>query len=428
VPTAAALPRAASIFFQENVMHRSWLGVATLLALLAFVPRLAAADETKAATPAEEYKALEKAFTTAMEEFEQAIKGAKSDFEKRKVFEDKYPKPDKYAERFMALVEKNPKDPAAIEALVWVVIHTRPGKADSDTPHNKALDVLLKDHLQSDKIAPVCRVLAFRISPKNEATLRQILEKNRVAEVQGNACLALGNYLKNLEETIGDIKESPENRQQAEKFFGADVVKDLLARDGAKVAREKEDLFERVVKNYANVKYDKGKAGDVAAAELFEIRELAIGKVAPDFESQDTDGKKIKLSDFRGKVVFLDFWATWCGPCRDMIPHEKEMVERLHGKPFVLLGISGDEEKEDVTKFVAKEKMPWRQVWEAYTPEGESGPLVAKWNIHAWPTIYIIDAKGVIRHKYLGSPGNDVLDENVDALVKEAETKKTSSN
>ena len=85
----------------------------------------------------------------------------------------------------------------------------------------------------------------------------------------------------------------------------------LKALDPAKLAKESEDLFERTVKEFGDLKSHRGPFADAAKGELFEVRNLAVGKVAPDIEGEDIDGVKFKLSDYRGKVVVLDFWGDW---------------------------------------------------------------------------------------------------------------------
>jgi thiol-disulfide isomerase/thioredoxin len=133
--------------------------------------------------------------------------------------------------------------------------------------------------------------------------------------------------------------------------------------------------------------------------------------VAPDFECDLLDGKKARLSDFRGNVVVLDVWATWCAPCRAMIPHERALVEKLQGRPFKLISLSADDRKETLTGFLEQEKMPWTQMW-----CGAQGGFVDQYQIPFYPTIYVLDAKGVIRFKNVR---NEAMDHAVETLLQE---------
>ena len=121
---------------------------------------------------------------------------------------------------------------------------------------------------------------------------------------------------------------------------------------------------------------------------------LAIGATAPDFSGIASDGRVVHLNDLRGKVVVLDFWATWCPPCRGMIPHEREMAKKLQGKPFTFIGVSADESVEKLRKFIADERITWPNIF-----EGGHGALLRQYDVHYFPTIYVLDAAGVIRFK-----------------------------
>src|SRR5437588_1999669 len=102
-----------------------------------------------------------------------------------------------------------------------------------------------------------------------------------------------------------------------------------------------------------------------------------------------------------------------------MYPHERSLVKRLEGKPFALLGVNSDP-KPILKDTIAKEQMTWRS-W--FDGGNTSGPIATKWNVEGWPTLYVLDHKGVIRHKWVGSPGDTVMDEVIESLVNEAEGK-----
>src|SRR5207244_4379174 len=101
-----------------------------------------------------------------------------------------------------------------------------------------------------------------------------------------------------------------------------------------------------------------------------------------------------------------------------MYPHERSLVKKMEGKSFVLLGVNSDQSREVAKDAVTKEKLTWRS-WFA----GSGGGKIAQdYKVQAWPTLYILDAKGVIRHKYVGAPQPpDTLDKNIAVLLKEME-------
>jgi thiol-disulfide isomerase/thioredoxin len=155
--------------------------------------------------------------------------------------------------------------------------------------------------------------------------------------------------------------------------------------------------------------------GEQAEAALFQMRNLEIGCTVPEIEGEDVDGKPMKLSDYRGKVVVITFWATWCGPCMGLVPGEKALVERMKGRPFVLIGVNGDDDRAKAKTVSAKEGINWRSFWDG----GRQAGIAVKWGVSAWPTVYLIDAKGMIRDDSLVG---HALDQAVETLVAEAES------
>ena len=104
-----------------------------------------------------------------------------------------------------------------------------------------------------------------------------------------------------------------------------------------------------------------------------------------------------------------------------MIPHERSLVNKLSGKPFVLIGVNSDSNPEQLKKDLKENQVTWRSF---QNQRKDAKAISEEWNVRGWPTLYLIDHKGVIKKKWLGSPGNEALDREVEKLVQAAEKDK----
>jgi thiol-disulfide isomerase/thioredoxin len=139
-----------------------------------------------------------------------------------------------------------------------------------------------------------------------------------------------------------------------------------------------------------------------------------VGQMAPDLEGEDALGDHLRLGDYRGQVVALSFWASWCPPCRAALPHERELVKRMEGRPFTFLGINCDEKIETVRQVSLQQQLNWRN----FCNGGARGPFTDRYGVHSWPTTLVLDANGVVRFR--GHPGQG-MDQAVEQLVCEVE-------
>jgi thiol-disulfide isomerase/thioredoxin len=365
-----------------------------------------------------------------------------------------------YSRRMVDLVESFPADPAARDALLWVI--DKPGHGDTGAYGDEfaRAAALLVRHLGDDPEAVrVGLTLDNILTHRRETLLTGFYAAAKSREARGLARLALAQYLAKKAREV-EYARSVEGRPKVRGISGGKVIREfdmtdeqyayhlqLRQCDPQIIRAEAERLFEEVISEYADVPHithrdrvseavlkdpdpkwngqplaDEGRRnierrlalkkslGQEAEARLDEMFNLAIGKPAPEIEGVDMDGKPLKLSDYKGKVVVLVFWGTWCGPCMAQVPEERKLVERLKGQPFILLGVDCDPNKGTARSIMTRERISWPNWFDGAPGEG---PIARRYHIRGFPGVFVIDAKGVIRAR------QGVFAEAVDKLLDE---------
>lgn len=270
-------------------------------------PDAPAKGEPAAESGQQAYDTILAEYNQAMADFQSAYQDAQTDEAREKVFSEKYPQNDKYLGRFLEVAQKYPQAAVAFDALAWVINHGQ-GPKDTDV----ALELLIEHHLDNPQLGAVCQRLAYSVSDGAEKLLRAATNSSH-HEVQGNATYSLASMIRQRVDMAEMLRDpaNKENRAAYEQYYGAEAVEKILKVDAQAAATESEQLLEKVAADFSDVKSYRGSLADRAKADLFELKHLSIGQVAPEITGEDLDGTTFQISDYRGKVVVIDFWGNW---------------------------------------------------------------------------------------------------------------------
>ncbi len=287
---------------------------ARLLALLALSGGVAAQGpiddkaplEAVAATPLARVQGLIEEYEKERAAFFEAYRAAEDQEQAQQVFEELYPDGDAYAAEMLTVAEARPGGEAQRAAVRFALEN---GGSASVT--ERALAAMAAHFPNEVEFA---LMLSYtQLSPAAVAHAQTILEVSESAQVRGNVLMALAENAKSIAGVVRGLHDEPEEGALAYYVdaFGEEYVAELRSSEPASFEQRAAAYYGRVLAEYADVESRSGTLGERAERDLFELQNLSIGKVAPEIEGEDVDGVAFKLSDYRGKVVVLDFWGDW---------------------------------------------------------------------------------------------------------------------
>lgn len=313
----------------------------------------------------------EEKLTTLLEGFHnqrlyltQELEEAQDDAARKKLLEARHPAID-YLPKFFELADQYRGKPVAFSALRAccdvVALGECPQSCNASV--KQAVDRLVEDHRNDPRLASMLLRLGRSSSPVVQKLGERLGNESQQRTVQAAGWLLLALSLRT---ESADAKQ-PDNGPIIE-------------------------ALEKLEKDFADVEFEGALIGEIVEPLLYELKHLAVGCVPPDIDGSDQDGKSMRLSEHRGKVVVLDFWADWCPHCVNMYPLERRLVKQYANQPFALLGVNCDEPAR-FRRVLAQKAVTW-QNWH----DGPAGPIGQSWRIQSFPTLYVLDHEGKIRY------------------------------
>ncbi len=209
--------------------------------------------------------------------------------------------------RAQALMQDDPRGELAVRTRIWVAL----GGVERGAP-DRLLDELITKDLASPALVELADQLRPGSRPRAKSLLSTMSETAGDRSVRGRSLRALADHVKSELELVRAVEAGDVPATSLDKAQGAERAAELRKLGTSGLQAQYEATLERVAKEYGDVLDSRGRMiGPRAEGVLFEQRNLVVGKIAPDVEAEDVDGTTFKLSDYRGKVVVLDFWGHW---------------------------------------------------------------------------------------------------------------------
>ena len=280
--------------------------------------------------------------------------------------------------------------------------------------------------IQTRKTSKSHRIMKTRIIMAMVAGSICLLRPGIAAETEPSKAESKAQARADLQVLVGKVQAKIQQGKKTEQDMGEELkefdalllkYKDQKSDDVAQILWMKAmlyiQMFDETEKGLALVNQLKkdfpettlGKRVDDLVASLKQQGEakkvqagLAVGAKFPDFDEKDLGGKPLSVGNYKGKVVLVDFWATWCGPCVGELPNVLKTYEKYHSKGFEIVGISLDSDKSKLTGFIEQRKMSWQQYFDG---KGWQNKLAGKYGVNSIPATYLLDTEGKILAKNL---------------------------
>ncbi len=259
--------------------------------------------------------------------------------------------------------------------------------------------------------------------------------------VKNNAMLVYSDYLLSSLDGMGpdDADERNKRRNYAEEMLTQVVANSKASKMPRLMTRDIKILFRYQVarRSYGqkdtkeeskeNTKEEKSAKAeqkpakaftppllhDTAEEMLYRLNNLTVGKRLPKTIGVDLQGKPQNIDQYKGRVLLIDFWATWCGPCIAKMPHLRRLEKEYAGRPFEILGVNADDAVETAREYIEENELPWDH-WFATMRTG----LTKEWGVRALPTVYLIDHTGMV---VLKDPEEKEIEDMMETLIAAAE-------
>ena len=372
------------------------------------------------------------------------LQNAKTDEERKALLFRPRVNPASYAGALLYEAESNPGTAAAEDALIWIVTHLPFGSMTE-----RAKEMIARDHVRSDKIEPLFKTSQVSMvgSDATERLFREALAKNPHRKFQGLACYSLARFLdykasfvrlnklfdpSQLEELRNPIKEAG---------WGKDYEDRLSKTDPEALEREAANFYDRVVGEFGDLPLPHplpnltddlllpGRPttyGAAAKLYLLELKDLAVGRPAPEIDRVDLDGKPMKLSDYRGCRDVAIYFSMPNQLRADGTREPATVTKSLRGvaesfanDAFALLGVTtvgfGRDGDREAWRSSLKASGLLARFWWDIGQDNKPGPIQTAWNARL--DLYVLDHRGVIRYKHVFRP--ELFEKAVATLLKE---------